>query len=272
MTGSLSPDELVRYSRNILLPQVGVEGQQKLKNASVLIVGLGGLGSPVALYLAAAGVGHIGLADPDRVDLSNLQRQVLHTTTGIGQQKSSSAREHLHELNPDILLDAIPEAITVKNALRILGAYEVVVDATDNQASRYLLNDACYLTNIPLVHGSVYQFEGQVCVFDGHQGACYRCAFPTPSLPEHLQNNSKSGVLGVLPGLIGMLQATEVMKLILGLGTAFPGSILIYDAMQTTFRKVHLVKNKSCPLCGNNPSITRLLEAEYEKIGKFTEV
>ena len=198
MTDLLSPSELTRYARNILLPQVGVEGQQKLKAASVLIVGLGGLGSSVALYLAAAGVGRLGLADPDRLELSNLQRQVLHTTAGIGQPKSTSAREHLHDLNPEIRLDAIPEAVTAENALKLLDDYQVVVDATDNLVSRYLLNDACYLSNKPLVHGSVYHFEGQVSVFDGHRDACYRCAFPhPPSAGTGSESNGKRRIRGL---------------------------------------------------------------------------
>jgi molybdopterin/thiamine biosynthesis adenylyltransferase len=271
MTDPLSSSELTRYSRNILLPQVGLEGQQKLKAASVLIVGLGGLGSPVALYLAAAGVGHLGLADPDRLDLSNLQRQVLHATSGIGQPKSASACEHLQDLNPEIRLEPIPEAVTAENALKLLGDYQVVVDATDNLVSRYLLNDACYLSYKPLVHGSIYHFEGQVSVFDGHRDACYRCVFPNPPSPEQVPNSAESGVLGVLPGLIGMIQATETLKLILGLELALLGSLLLYDALQLSFQKIRLNKNKNCPLCGSHPSIISLIGSEYEKIGKLKE-
>ncbi len=271
MTDLLSPSELTRYARNILLPQVGVEGQQKLKAASILIVGLGGLGSSVALYLAAAGVGRLGLADPDRLELSNLQRQVLHTTANIGQPKSTSAREHLHDLNPDILLDAIPEAVTAENALKLLNEYQVVVDATDNLVSRYLLNDACYLSHKPLVHGSVYHFEGQVSIFDGHRDACYRCTFPHPPLKEQAPSPTVSGVLGVLPGLIGMIQATETLKLILGLESPLLGSLLLYDALQMSFQKIRLNKRKDCPLCGSHPSIISLIGSKYEKIGKLKE-
>jgi molybdopterin/thiamine biosynthesis adenylyltransferase len=263
----LSPEEFTRYSRNILLPQVGVEGQKKLKASSVLVVGLGGLGSPVALYLAAAGVGRIGLADPDQVDLSNLQRQVLHTTGGIGQLKAASARARLLELNPEIQLDAIPEAITAKNALNILSDYQLIVDATDNLESRYLLNDACYLSNKTLIHGSVYSFEGQVSVFDGHQGACYRCVYPTPPPPDLVPNGSVSGVMGILPGLIGVIQATETIKLILGIQSSLMGTLLLYNALELSFQKVKLHKNPDCPLCGKHPSITELTEGNYTNIG-----
>jgi len=262
----LSPEEFTRYSRNILLPQVGVDGQVKLKASSVLVAGLGGLGSPVALYLAAAGVGRLGLADPDRVDLSNLQRQVLHTTDGIGQPKTASARARLLELNPGIRLDAIPEAISAKNALKILPEYDLVADATDTIESRYLLNDACYLSNRTLIHGSVYRFEGQVSVFDGHRGACYRCVYATPPPPELIPNGSVSGVMGVLPGLIGVIQATETIKLILGIQSSLLGTLLLYNALDLTFQKVQLHKNPDCPLCGKHPSITELVEGKYEMI------
>jgi adenylyltransferase/sulfurtransferase len=269
MDPQLSPEEYRRYAMNLLLPQVGLEGQQKLKAAAVLIVGLGGLGSPVALYLAAAGVGRLGLADADRVELSNLQRQVLHSTTGIGQPKTSSACMRLHELNPEIRLDAIPEVVDAGNAKQILSDYQVVVDATDNLVSRYLLNDACFLNHKPMIHGSVYHFEGQVSVFDGHQGACYRCVFPTPPPPELIPDGSEIGVLGVLPGLIGLIQATETLKLILGIPSSLMGSLLIYDALQLSFQKIQLHKNPECPLCGKDPSITNLVETEYERIGKL---
>jgi adenylyltransferase/sulfurtransferase len=268
----LSPEEFTRYSRNILLPQVGVEGQRKLKVSSVLIVGLGGLGSPVALYLAAAGVGRLGLADPDVVDLSNLQRQVLHATEGVGQLKVDSARARLLELNPEVQLDAIPEVITARNALTILSDYQLVVDATDNLESRYLLNDACYLSNKILIHGSIYRFEGQVSVFDGHQGACYRCVYPTPPPPELVPNGSVSGVMGVLPGLIGLIQATETIKLILGIDSSLMGTLLLYNALELSFQKIKLHKNPGCPLCGKHPSITELVDFNYKNIGETKEL
>jgi molybdopterin/thiamine biosynthesis adenylyltransferase len=268
----LSPEEFTRYSRNILLPQVGVEGQKKLKTSSVLVVGLGGLGSPVVLYLAAAGVGRLGLADPDRVDLTNLQRQVLHTTGGIGQLKAASARARLLELNPEIQLDAIPEAITAKNALNILSDYQLIVDATDNLESRYLLNDACYLSNKTLIHGSIYRFEGQASVFDGHQGACYRCVYPTPPPPDLVPNGSVTGVMGVLPGLIGVIQATETLKLILGIQSPLMGTLLLYNALELSFQKVKLHKNPDCPLCGKHPSIMELVDCNYKNIGRPKEL
>jgi molybdopterin/thiamine biosynthesis adenylyltransferase len=271
MTDLFSPSEFTRYTRNILLPQVGLEGQQRLKEASVLIVGLGGLGSPVALYLAAAGVGCLGLADPDRIELSNLQRQVLHETATIGEMKSASARERLHALNPEIRLNAIPEAVTAENALHFLKDYQIVVDATDNLVSRYLLNDACYLSHKPMVHGSVYHFEGQVSVFDGHRDACYRCVFPNPPPLEQASKNPEIGVLGVVPGLIGMIQATETLKLILGVGSTLLGSLLMYDGLQMSFEKILLRKNKGCPLCGDHPTITSLVGSEYKKIGLLKE-
>jgi sulfur-carrier protein adenylyltransferase/sulfurtransferase len=267
----LSPEEFTRYSRNILLPQVGIEGQVKLKTSTVLIVGLGGLGSPVALYLAAAGVGRLGLVDPDRVDLTNLQRQVLHTSNGIGQLKAASACARLHELNPETQLDVIPEAITAGNAREILAEYDLIVDATDNLESRYLLNDACYLFNKTLIHGSVYRFEGQVSVLDGHQGACYRCVYPTPPPPDLVPNGSVSGVMGILPGLIGVIQATETIKLILGIQSSLMGTLLLYNALELSFQKVKLHKNPDCPLCGKHPSITELIEGNYRNIGNPKE-
>jgi molybdopterin/thiamine biosynthesis adenylyltransferase len=266
MDTQFSQEELSRYSRNILLPQVGLEGQARFKASSVLVVGLGGLGSPLALYLAAAGVGRLGLADPDRVELSNLQRQILHDTTGLGQPKSTSARERLQAINPEIRLDAIPEAITARNARKILPDYDLIADATDNIESRYLLNDACYLSKKTLIHGSIYRFEGQVSVFDGQRGACYRCVYPTPPPPELVPNGSVSGVMGILPALIGVIQATEAIKLILGLDSSLMGTLLLYNALELSFQKVKLDKNPDCPLCGLHPTITSLDEALYKKI------
>jgi molybdopterin/thiamine biosynthesis adenylyltransferase len=271
MDTQLTPEEINRYSRNLLLPQVGLGGQEKLKAASVLIVGLGGLGSPAAIYLAAAGVGRLGLVDGDVVDRSNLQRQVLHSTAGIGQPKALSARTHLQLLNPDIQLDAIQQTVTSSNALELMAPYQIILDATDNMPSRYLLNDACYLSNKPLVHGSIYHFEGQVSVFDGRQGACYRCIFPSPPASELLPNASEIGVLGVLPGMIGIIQATETLKLILGIKSSLLGMLLIYDALQVSFRKVQLIKKPDCPLCGQHPTITSLIDGTYPDISTTKE-
>ncbi|MGB8252512.1 MAG: molybdopterin-synthase adenylyltransferase MoeB [Anaerolineaceae bacterium] len=257
-----SQEEYFRYSRNLLLPLVGLDGQKKLKSASVLIAGLGGLGSPAALYLAAAGVGRLGLADHDVVNLSNLQRQVIHGSAAIGQLKIESAHARLLDLNPDIQVDGIDAALTSGNAFQMLAPYQIVVDATDNFPSHYLLNDACYLTQKPLIHGSVYRFEGQASVFDGHQGACYRCVFPNPPPPELIPSCSDAGVLGVLPGLIGLIQATETLKLILGLGSSLMGTLLIYDALQLSFQSIQLHKNPDCPLCGKKPTITSLMDYE----------
>jgi molybdopterin/thiamine biosynthesis adenylyltransferase/rhodanese-related sulfurtransferase len=258
----LTQEEFLRYSRNLLLPQVGIKGQKKLKSASVLIVGLGGLGSPVALYLAAAGVGRLGLADYDVVDCSNLQRQVIHSFAAIGQPKTLSARTRLYELNPNIQIDVTDKPLTSMNAIQMIAPYQIIVDATDNFPSRYLLNDACYLSNKPLVHGSIYRFEGQASVFDGHRSACYRCVFPSPPPPELVPSCSDGGVLGVLPGLIGIIQATEAIKLMLGLNCSLLGSILMYDALQLSFQHVQLHKNPDCPLCGNNPTISSLINYE----------
>jgi adenylyltransferase/sulfurtransferase len=256
----LSRDELQRYSRHILLPQVGLAGQKKINEASVLLVGAGGLGSPIALYLAAAGVGHIGLVDHDQVDETNLQRQVLHDTAQIGSQKTDSARQRLLALNPHIQVDIYPETFRAENARGIARDYDILVDGSDNFPTRYLLNDLAVLTGKPYVYGSIFQFEGQVSVFDARRGPCYRCLFPSPPSPEHTISCAEGGVLGVLPGVIGAIQATEVLKLMCGIGEPLIGRLLIYDALDMSFQEIQLKKNPACQLCSSQPVITDLLD------------
>jgi len=246
----LEPDELVRYARQIRLPSLGLGGQQTLKDASVLIVGAGGLGSPAAIYLASAGVGRLGIADGDRVDVSNLHRQPLHDTNDIGRDKVESARARLNALNPFVRVEAIRERIARENALALIDRYDVVIDATDNFPTRYLLNDACVLTNTPLVYGSIDRFEGQASVFATKTGPCYRCLFPTPPDPGTVQSCADAGVLGVLPGLIGTIQATETLKLLLDLGESLAGRLLLVDTLRTRFRTIDVERDPACPACG----------------------
>ena len=256
----LSNEEIRRYSRQMILPDVGIAGQQRLKAASVLIVGAGGLGSPAALYLAAAGVGRIGIVDHDVVDLSNLHRQILHSTSTVGARKVASARDRMRDVNPNIQVDAYDEAFTSENALRIASPYDVLVDASDNFATRYLSNDLCILLGKPNVYGAVLRFEGQVSVFDARKGPCYRCVFPTPPPHGAVPTCVESGVLGVVPGVIGTLQAVEALKLLLGLGTPLYGTLLVYDALGQSFARVALEKSPGCPVCGERPTITRLID------------
>jgi len=248
---SLTPDERRRYARHLVLPQVGITGQERLKASSVLIVGLGGLGSPAALYLAAAGVGRLGLVDFDRVDESNLQRQVLHGTASVGTAKTESARARLHDLNPYIELRVHDEPLTTANALALIGAYDVVVDGTDQFATRYLVNDACVIAGTPNVYGSVHRFEGQVSVFSTRGGPCYRCLFPEPPAVGSVPNCAEGGVLGVLPGIIGSMQAAEAIKLICGIGTPLVGRLLHFDALAMQGREVSFDRDPACPVCGD---------------------
>jgi molybdopterin/thiamine biosynthesis adenylyltransferase/rhodanese-related sulfurtransferase len=279
MSADLSHEEILRYSRNLLIPDVGLEGQRKLKAASVLIVGTGGLGSPAALYLAAAGVGHLGLVDYDVVDLSNLQRQVIHGSSSLGQQKVASARSRLLELNPDIQVDIYNQTFTSENAKAIAEPYDLIIDASDNFPTRYLVNDLCVLTGKPDIYGSVYRFEGQVSVFDARLGPCYRCLFPEPPPPGLVPSCDESGVFGVVPGTIGMLQATETLKLIIGIGEMLVGRLLLFNAEDMSFEFVKLHKNPACKVCGEQPSVTGLIDyqafcglpgdgAEYGSAGK----
>jgi molybdopterin/thiamine biosynthesis adenylyltransferase/rhodanese-related sulfurtransferase len=260
MLPNLSHEEILRYSRHLLIPEVGLSGQRKLKAASALIVGTGGLGSPVALYLAAAGVGHIGLVDYDVVDRTNLQRQVIHGTSTVGSLKVESARSRMLDLNPDIHVDSYNQAFMSGNARQIAEPYDLIVDGSDNFPTRYLTNDLCVLTGKPNVYGSVYRFEGQVSVFDARRGPCYRCLFPDPPPPGLVPTCAESGVLGILPGTIGTLQATEAIKLILGIGEPLIGRLLLYNAQDMSFEFVKLRKNPDCKVCGTHPSVTDLID------------
>ena len=256
---TLTQPELLRYSRHLSLPDVGVTGQRRLKAARVLIVGAGGLGSPTALYLAAAGVGTIGLVDFDVVDITNLQRQVLHGTSDVGRPKLDSARDRLNDINPLVQLEAFNERLTSHNALEIMRGFDIVIDGTDNFATRYLTNDACVLLGIPNVYGSIFRFDGQASVFCTADGPCYRCLYPTPPPPGMVPSCAEGGVLGVLPGLVGTIQATEAIKLILGVGESLAGRLLLIDALAMQFRQVRVARNPECPACGTR-SITALID------------
>ncbi len=260
MLPELSREEILRYSRHLLVPEVGLDGQRKLKASSALILGTGGLGSPVALYLAAAGVGRIGLVDYDRVDASNLQRQVVHGTSAVGRLKVESARERLLDLNPGIQVDAYNEPFTSANAMRIAEPYDVIIDGTDNFPTRYLSNDLCVLTGKPNVFGAVFRFDGQASVFDARTGPCYRCLFPEPPPPGLVPSCADAGVLGILPGTIGTIQATEALKLLLGIGSSLSGRLLLYNALDMSFEFVTLKKNPNCKVCGTHPEITALID------------
>lgn len=256
---SLTAAELRRYARHVVLPQVGMEGQERLKAASALVVGLGGLGSPAALYLAAAGVGRLGLVDFDRVEESNLQRQVLHGTSSIGISKTESARARLHDLNPHVELRVHEEPLTAANALALIGAFDVVVDGTDQFATRYLVNDACVIARTPNVYGSVHRFEGQVSVFATQGGPCYRCLFPAPPAAGTVPSCAEGGVLGVVPGIVGSLQAAEAVKLIVGIGTPLVGRLLYFDALTMRVREMSFDRDAACPMCGDGGT-PRLLD------------
>jgi molybdopterin/thiamine biosynthesis adenylyltransferase/rhodanese-related sulfurtransferase len=255
----LTREELVRYSRHILLPQVGEEGQRTLKKSRVLLIGAGGLGSPVALYLSAAGVGTLGLVDFDSVDLSNLQRQILHGSSGIGSPKIDSARDRLRDINPSVHVEAYETRLTSGNALDIARDYDLVIDGTDNFATRYLVNDTSVLLGIPNVYGSVYRFEGQASVFGAPNGPCYRCLFREPPPPDLIPSCAEAGVLGVVPGLVGTIQATEAIKLLLGLGETLVGRLLLFDAMTMAFRTLEIRRDPECPACGTR-EITELMD------------
>jgi len=256
----LSQSDLARYARHLTLPQVGVEGQQKLKAARVVCVGTGGLGSPLAFYLAAAGVGTLGLVDFDVVDASNLQRQIIHSTKDVGRRKLDSAADKLLALNPALNLVKHEVMLSSTNALEILRGYDVVADGTDNFPTRYLVNDACVLLGKPNVYGSVFRFEGQASVFATREGPCYRCLYPEPPPPGMVPNCAEGGVLGILPGLVGIIQATEVIKLILGKGEPLIGRLLLVDALAMRFRELKLRKNPACPVCGEHPTVTGLID------------
>jgi sulfur-carrier protein adenylyltransferase/sulfurtransferase len=256
----LTTDDLSRYSRHLILPEVGMEGQQKLKAARVLCVGTGGLGSPLAFYLAAAGIGTLGLVDFDVVDASNLQRQIIHSTRDIGRKKLDSAEEKLKALNPALNVVKHDTMLSSANALEILKDYDIVADGTDNFPTRYLVNDACVILGKPNVYGSIFRFEGQASVFATEQGPCYRCLYPEPPPPGLVPSCAEGGVLGILPGLVGVIQATEAIKLILGNGEPLIGRLLLVDALNMRFRELKLRKNPDCPVCGTHPTVTQLID------------
>jgi sulfur-carrier protein adenylyltransferase/sulfurtransferase len=258
---TLSAEQRARYSRHLLIPEVGEAGQQKLLSARVLLIGAGGLGSPSSLYLAAAGVGTLGIVDADVVDDSNLQRQIVHSTERLGEPKALSAQRTIQALNPDVEVRPYEERLTSENVERILGdGWDVIVDGADNFPTRYLVNDASVWHDIPVVHGSIYRFEGQVTVFKPHAGPCYRCLFPAPPPPELAPSCAEGGVLGVLPGIIGSLQANEALKLLLGVGETLQGRLLLFDALATTFDEVSVKRDPNCPVCGDNPTITEYVD------------
>jgi adenylyltransferase/sulfurtransferase len=257
---TLSKDEILRYSRHLIMPEVGMDGQLKLKKASVLLVGTGGLGAPLGMYLAAAGIGRIGLVDFDVVDYTNLQRQVIHGTKDVGRPKIDSAIETMSDINPFVKLERHETALTSENALDIIRDYDLVVDGTDNFPTRYLVNDACVLLNKPNVYGSIFRFEGQATVFAYEGGPCYRCLYPEPPPPGLVPSCAEGGVLGILPGVIGLIQATEAVKLILATGTTLVGRLMLYDALNMKFRELKLRKNPECPICGDHRTIHELID------------
>jgi adenylyltransferase/sulfurtransferase len=260
-TGTLSPEQRTRYSRHLLIPEVGEEGQQRLLQSRVLLIGAGGLGSPAALYLAAAGIGTIGIVDADVVDETNLQRQIVHSTSTLGEPKVDSASRALRELNPDVHVETYQEQLTSENVDRILGdGWDVIVDGADNFPTRYLVNDAAVFHDVPLVHGSIFRFDGQATVFKPHEGPCYRCLFPQPPPPEMAPSCAEGGVLGVLPGIVGSLQANEAIKLVLGIGEPLIGRLLLFDAQTTTFTEIALRRDPDCPVCGEQPTITEYID------------
>ena len=259
---SLSNEEIARYGRHLSLPEVGVDGQRRLKAASVLMIGTGGLGAPTGMYLAAAGIGRMGIVDFDVVEASNLQRQIIHGTADIGRPKIESARDRLHDINPNVEIETYETRLTSENALEIIAKYDIVVDGTDNFPTRYLVNDACVISGKPNVYGSIFRFEGQASVFWAEKGACYRCLYPEPPPPGLVPSCAEGGVLGVLPGIVGAIQANETIKIILGAEDILVNRLLLFDAWQMKFRELKLRKDPSCPVCGENPTVTKLIDYE----------
>src|SRR5262245_34227568 len=273
MSAELSREEIARYSRHLIMPEVTIAGQRRLKEGSVLLVGTGGLGSPAALYLAAAGIGRIGLVDYDVVDESNLQRQVVHDTSWIGKPKLESAKARLNALNPHVAIETHATSLSSDNALQIMKGYDVIVDGTDNFETRYLTNDACYLLKKPNVYGSIFRFEGQASVFWPDKGPCYRCLYPEPPPPGLVPSCAEGGVLGILPGVVGTIQATEALKILLGVGEPLVGRLLLYDALAMSFEELKLRRDPKCPLCGENPTIKELQDyAAFSGVGRGEEV
>jgi len=269
----LTNDEVARYSRHLIMPEVGVAGQRRLKAGSVLCIGAGGLGSPAAMYLAAAGVGRIGIVDFDVVDFSNLQRQIIHGTPDVGRSKLASAKDRLTAINPHIEVETFETALSSENALELFEPYDVILDGTDNFPTRYLTNDACVLLGKPNAYGSIFRFEGQASVFSTKEGPCYRCLYPEPPPPGLVPSCAEGGVLGVLPGVIGVIQATEAIKLIAGIGEPLIGRFLIYDALRMRFRELKLRKDPDCPVCGTHPTVTKLIDYEqFCGVGPAVEI
>ena len=262
MADKLSKQELSRYARHLALPEVGIKGQEKIKQGKVLVVGAGGLGSPALMYLAAAGVGTIGIADLDKVEENNLQRQIIHNSKDIGINKTESSKKAILDLNPNVKVEAYDEKLNSKNALKVVKNYDVVIDGSDNFPTRYLVNDACVLSKKPLVYGSIFRFEGHASVFNCDNGPCYRCLFPNPPPRDAVPSCAEAGVLGVLPGIIGTIQATEALKILLGIGETLSGRFLVYDALSMAFRELKLSKNRNCPICGESPRIKELMDYE----------
>jgi sulfur-carrier protein adenylyltransferase/sulfurtransferase len=257
---ALSKEEVLRYSRHLIMPEVGMDGQLKLKAAKVLLVGAGGLGAPLGMYLAAAGIGRIGIVDFDTVDFTNLQRQIIHGTKDVGRKKLDSAAETMQDINPYVQIDKYEVPLTSENALEIIREYDMVIDGTDNFPTRYLVNDACVLLKKPNVYGSIFRFEGQATVFAYEDGPCYRCLYPEPPPPGLVPSCAEGGVLGILPGMIGIVQATEAVKLILGTGEPLVGRLVLYDALAMRFRELKLRRNPECPVCGDHPTVTKLID------------
>ena len=258
----LNNQEIMRYGRHLIMPEVGVEGQEKLKAAKILMIGAGGLGSPSGLYLAASGVGEITILDPDTVDVSNLQRQILHDTSSVGVPKVESAKKRMNEVNPFVVINAIQDSVSTENVMELVASHDIVVDGTDNFETRYIVNDACVLNQKMNVYGSIFRFDGQATVFCDPNGPCYRCMYPTPPPPGMVPSCAEGGVLGILPGVIGTIQATEAIKLIMGKGNSLIGRLLTYDALAMTFKTFKIRKDPECPICGPNATIKSLLPAE----------
>ena len=269
----LTRDQILRYSRHLIMPEVGIEGQQKLKDAGILLIGAGGLGSPLGLYLAAAGVGRLGIVDFDTVDFTNLQRQIIHRTEDVGRLKVESAKERLNAVNPDVQVTTYNVKISRDNILELIAPYDVVIDGTDNFPTRYLVNDACIFQKKPNVYGSIFRFDGQATVFYPFRGPCYRCLYPEPPPPGMVPSCAEGGVLGVLPGIIGVIQATEAIKLILGRGEPLIGRLLLYNALKMEFREVGLKRDPACPVCGEHPTVKTLIDyEEFCGLGRGGEV
>jgi adenylyltransferase/sulfurtransferase len=269
---NLTREEILRYSRHLIMPEVGIEGQQKLKDAGILLIGAGGLGSPLGLYLAAAGVGRLGLVDFDAVDFTNLQRQIIHRTEDVGRLKVESAQERIRSINPEVRVAAFNTKLSRENITDLIADYDVVIDGTDNFPTRYLVNDACVFQKKPNVYGSIFRFDGQATVFAPFQGPCYRCLYPEPPPPGMVPSCAEGGVLGVLPGIIGVIQATEAIKLIIGKGEPLIGRLLLYNALKMEFREVRLKRDPRCPVCGEAPTVKRLIDYDaFCGIGRGAE-